>query len=169
GVSDAVLHTLRVPVLLVGPRVTSGVALDSGRVVACLDESRASERVLPPARGWAQAFDLPLWLVHVAAPGEGSAGWESAAERPAGRRLDALAHALPGTAGWRLLHDRRPARSLVSLAGTGLVAVLVLGTHGRTGWTRVRAGSVAASVVRDAIAPVLAVPAGPGGTHPGGG
>jgi nucleotide-binding universal stress UspA family protein len=158
GVTDAVLHTLRIPVLLVGPRVTPGVALDTGRVVACLDESPASERVQPPARRWSRALDLPLWLVHVAPPGEGSDGWESDAERPTGRRLDALAHAVPGAAGWRVLHDRRPAPSLVSLAGTGLVAVLVMATHGRTGWTRVRAGSVAASVVRDAVAPVLAVP-----------
>jgi Universal stress protein family len=50
-----------------------------------------------------------------------------------------------------------------AIAGTGLVAVLVLAPRGRTGWSRVVAGSVTASVVRDAAVPVLVVPARPTG------
>jgi nucleotide-binding universal stress UspA family protein len=37
--------------------------------------------------------------------------------------------------------------------------MFVMATHGRTGWARVRSGSVTASTVRRARVPVLVVPA----------
>jgi nucleotide-binding universal stress UspA family protein len=40
-------------------------------------------------------------------------------------------------------------------------ALLVMATHGRTGWNRLRLGSVTAATVHAATVPVLVVPAAP--------
>jgi nucleotide-binding universal stress UspA family protein len=42
-------------------------------------------------------------------------------------------------------------------------ALLVMATHGRTGWDRLRLGSVTAATVHAATVPVLVVPAAPPG------
>lgn len=42
-------------------------------------------------------------------------------------------------------------------------ALLVMATHGRTGWDRLRLGSVTAATVHAATVPVLVVPAAPVG------
>jgi hypothetical protein len=65
----------------------------TGRIVACIDGSPESERILEPARQWSAAFGLPLWLVEVGQPGV-PAEWITkgdavptllAAARPGGR------------------------------------------------------------------------------------
>lgn len=158
GVTDAVVRTAGVPVLLVGPHVPPDAGCDRGRVVACTDGSPLSERVLPTAHRWSRAFGLPLWLVEVTPP-EGAAGGAGDSRDASGRRLAQLARSMPGVAGWRVVHDRHPARALAALAGAGPVALLVTAVHGRTGWSRVVTGSVTASVVRRAPVPVLVIPA----------
>ena len=52
----------------------------------------------------------------------------------------------------------RPAREIVRYAQDHGVDLIVVGTHGRTGVTRVLLGSVAEAVVRLSSCPVLAVP-----------
>lgn len=52
----------------------------------------------------------------------------------------------------------RPAREIVRYAREREIDLIVLGTHGRTGVTRVILGSVAEAVVRLAPCPVLTVP-----------
>jgi nucleotide-binding universal stress UspA family protein len=136
SVTEAVLRAVQEPVLVVGPRVVPDLAVGEGRIVACLDGTLDSERVLAPAQQWAGAFGLPLWVVHVGPPGS-----------------------LGGRDGCTVLHERRPARALADLAETAPVAMFVMATHGRTGWARVRSGSVTASTVRRARVPVLVVPA----------
>jgi nucleotide-binding universal stress UspA family protein len=159
SITEEVLCSAAEPVLVVGPRVTRDLSLGDGRVVACLDGTRYSERALAPAQQWSCAFGSPLWLVH-AGPSRGSnVDTTGEGDRPAERWLDTLADSVGGVDGWQVLHDRRPARALVALVETTPVAVLVMATHGRAGWTRVLAGSVIASTVRRAGAPVLVVPA----------
>ena len=51
-----------------------------------------------------------------------------------------------------------PETAIVRLAVNRRAGAVVLGTHGRTGWDRVRLGSVAEWVVRHAPCPVLTVP-----------
>lgn len=55
----------------------------------------------------------------------------------------------------RLLHGD-PAEQIVELAKREEVETIVLGTHGRTGLSRLLAGSVAETVLRDASCPVIA-------------
>jgi nucleotide-binding universal stress UspA family protein len=147
-VAEEVVRLAREPVLLVGPHVAPEDPLGAGRVVACLDGARGDEDVVVTAGSWSRAFRLPLYVVHVmAAP-------DPASER----RLNDLAHCLGGVDGCHVLHDRHPARALADLAARTAVAVFVMAPVGRTGWGRVLAGSVTASTVRRAAAPVLAVP-----------
>jgi nucleotide-binding universal stress UspA family protein len=52
-------------------------------------------------------------------------------------------------------------RAIVDYAREKGIGLIVLGTHGRTGWSHAILGSVAETVVRLAPCPVLTVPAGP--------
>ena len=51
-----------------------------------------------------------------------------------------------------------PAETIVSLAEKEAADLIVIATHGRTGWRRLAFGSVAEKVIRTANRPVLVVP-----------
>lgn len=72
-----------------------------------------------------------------------------------------LAQSVDGVSGWDVLHAKSPARALADLAAseTDPVGLLVMATHGRTGWDRLRLGSVTTATVHSAPVPVLVVPA----------
>ncbi len=76
------------------------------------------------------------------------------------KQLDRLVHAAEA-AGVRaagiLLEFGEPAERITRLARSGRADVIVMGTHGRTGLTRVLLGSIAARVVATATCPVLTV------------
>ncbi len=117
SVAEALLRTLDRPALVVGPQVTGDSVL-AGRVVACLDGSVESERTLPPARRWAEALGLPLWLVEVGQPGE-PADWITAGDATEAGHVAGLARRWGHVEGWDVLHDEQPARALAELAGGG--------------------------------------------------
>ena len=60
-----------------------------------------------------------------------------------------------------MLHSRHPANELAELADRWPVNVMVMATHGRSGWSRLTLGSVAMNVVHHATCPVLLVPPPP--------
>jgi nucleotide-binding universal stress UspA family protein len=161
SVAEALLRSLGRAVLMVGPHVSEEVGL-TGRIVACLDGSPESERTLQPARRWAVALDRPLWLVTVADPGRQGEG-VTGHEPPESGHLAALAGRLVGVDDWAVLYDKDPAHALVGLAASTAVptALLVMATHGRTGWDRLRLGSVTIAAVQGATTPVLVVPTAP--------
>jgi nucleotide-binding universal stress UspA family protein len=158
SIAEALLRTLGRPALVVGPHASRGSF--AGRVVACIDGSPESERTLDPARAWATLTGQPLWLLEVAEPGRAPAEVgqphvvEPAALAVLGRRA--------GADGWDLLHAKDPARALVDAAASpsAPTGLLVMASHGRTGWDRLHLGSVTVAVVHQAPVPVLVVPAG---------
>jgi nucleotide-binding universal stress UspA family protein len=79
-----------------------------------------------------------------------------AAARRGFDRLRAAARRAGVTAGVALL-DGNPARQIVALARKRRAALIVMGTHGRTGLRRLILGSVAARVIAAAPCPVLTV------------
>lgn len=160
SVAEAVMRTLRQPVLVVGPEVSPGRAL-SGRVVACLDGSPAADLTLGPAAQWAAALGLPLWLVSVVDPAVATPEALAAGDVVESGHLASLAERIGGVEGWDVLHRDDPAEALAELDGRAEVAVLVMATHGRTGWDRLRLGSVTVGTVRRSPVPVLVVPAAP--------
>src|SRR5690606_2453318 len=120
-----------------------------------------SERTLGPAKEWSEALGLPLWIMQVGEPDQ-PADWVSAGDAHEGGHLARLAARLGGVEGWDVLHGRDASRALGEMASAEVdrTAMLVMATHGRTGWDRLRLGSVTASTVREAPVPVLVVPAG---------
>jgi nucleotide-binding universal stress UspA family protein len=161
SVAEALLRTLDRPALVIGPHLAEN-AMFTGRIVACVDGSHESERTLAPAKQWAATLGLPLWLMEAA---EREALPEGVIHNEVleSAHVAALAARLGGVEGWDVLHDKDPARALVGMASSSSTptALLVMATHGRTGWNRLRLGSVTAATVHAATVPVLVVPAAP--------
>jgi len=63
-----------------------------------------------------------------------------------------------GPAAETLIVDRAPAQAILETAESIDADLIVMGTHGRTGWRRVLLGSVAEKVVHHADRPVLCIP-----------
>ena len=147
---------------MVGPHLVQGAAF-TGRVVAC---HRRLPRVAPHAgtrsTQWAATLGLPLWLMEVVEPGV-LPDWASHDDVVESAHPAALAAELDGVEGWDVLHDTDPAHALAAMAASPSTptALLVMATHGRTGWDRLRLGSVTTATVHAATVPVLVVPAAP--------
>jgi len=159
SVAEALLRALDRPALVVGPHLNDDMMF-AGRIVACIDGSRESERTLEPARQWAAALGLPLWLMEVGEPGP-PAEWLTHGDAVESAHVAGLAHRLGHVDAWEVLHGKHPDRALADIAALDPTALLVMATHGRTGWDRLRLGSVTSGTVHAATVPVLVVPAAP--------
>lgn len=121
------------------------------QVLVAVDFSEASERALGVAREYAVAFGARLHLLHVVPP------TTDPVPQP---RLEALAAGLAGAVPvTTAVASGLPAAQIVRYAARNGIDLIVLGTHGRTGFSRALLGSVAEAVVRTAPCPVLTVPA----------
>jgi nucleotide-binding universal stress UspA family protein len=144
-------------------------------VLVPLDGSETAEVALPDAASVAISSGARLTLLHVVPP--------------ALAEIYAAAQAVPADQGDRSLHDaahsyldsvrRRleamgievqkaitvgdAAESLVAYASEQGVDLIVMATHGRSGWKRLVLGSVAERVLRCAAQPVLLVRTPPAG------
>jgi universal stress protein A len=121
-------------------------------IVLATDFSPAVQKAEGLARELAQQAGATLHLVHVlplmSSPGE------------AAQRLTTIAGALgPGLNGVTTLLFGSAARAIVTYARDQGADLIVVGTHGRTGVSRMLMGSVAEAVARLAPCPVLTVPA----------
>jgi len=73
--------------------------------------------------------------------------------------LDTAAAAMSGHAqAWKFLREGMPWREIVESAREWPADLIVVGTHGRSGLTRLLFGSTAEGVVRHARSPVVVVP-----------
>ncbi len=81
------------------------------------------------------------------------------------RGLERLAVAAPATVAARVVLAGPPADEIVRYARESAADVVVIGTHGRTGFAHVLLGSIAERIVRTSPCPVLTVrPPGHGAT-----
>lgn len=120
-----------------------------GNILFATDFSDLADEAARVARGYAELFQARIHLFHVFSPGE----------------LDVtrlLAHTretlLPGVPTIIASTAGDPAEEIVRYAAEHGIDLVVLGTHGRTGVSRVLLGSVAERVLRTAPCPVLVVP-----------
>jgi nucleotide-binding universal stress UspA family protein len=75
------------------------------------------------------------------------------------KHLAELRPSHPGLCVERFLRCGLPAEEIVRLAAETHADVIVMGTHGRSGWGRLLLGSVAEAVLRKAPCPVLTIKA----------
>jgi nucleotide-binding universal stress UspA family protein len=121
------------------------------QILFATDLSPASETAAHTALEFARRFGATVHLLHVVLPG-------TATETPPllGTLADEFKRSVPVTSA---VESGSPATQIVRYAEQKHIDLIVIGTHGRTGMTRVLIGSVAERVVRTAPCPVLTVAA----------
>jgi nucleotide-binding universal stress UspA family protein len=170
SVAADVLRRSAVPVLVVPDQAARTAPGPDAPVLVGTDFSAHTAEALAHARRAARAYAAPVALAHVRdAPAETlvdphargplapPSGMSSRVEAHAALRDLIDAHDL-GDGVARHVVPGRPAEELVALAHRSHAGLVVVGTHGRRGWDRLRLGSVAEGVARRAECPVLVVP-----------
>jgi nucleotide-binding universal stress UspA family protein len=127
-------------------------------VLAATDFSPGADAALAAAVDYARALGSRLHVLHVS---PGIRAGEASAERLAQvtRRLDGVPVVAQVATG-------RPADRILHYTVTHGVGLIVLGRHGRTGFTPALLGSVAEEVARRAPCPVVTVPCTEAATAP---
>jgi nucleotide-binding universal stress UspA family protein len=136
------------------------------KILFATDFSEGSDAALAMASSLARDNGARLLILHVHEPaivyGEGLAaayaGLPEEQRADVRRILDTVQPTLPGIEFEHRLVTGLPAETIVESARQDSdVDLIVLGTHGRTGLSRLLMGSVAENVVRRAPCPVLTV------------
>jgi nucleotide-binding universal stress UspA family protein len=118
------------------------------QILVATDFSALAADAVHVAAEYARRFDARLHVVHVAWPEPGP-DTHAKVERIAAAHAPAVGSVRVGLV---------PAAEIVHYAEDHDIDLIVVGTHGRTGFTRALVGSVAERVVRTARCPVLTVP-----------
>jgi universal stress protein A len=139
--------------------------IDVKRILVPVDFSKSSGNALRYGCALAEKFSAEVHLLHVTDPLKGPGylpppeEWLEELQQQARKELEKLPE--PGLAG--RLSVRREIRSgfpfteIIGYAREHGIALIVMGTHGRSGLAHVLLGSVAERVVRKAPCPVLTV------------
>lgn len=137
------------------------------------DYSDPSRSALEMACALARDFGAELVVCHVAPPPVIAAGDGLVVELPSGEtdeqvaaRLERVEPDAPGVPVMRRPLRGDPVSEIVRLADELDADLIVLGTHGRSGLSRLLLGSVAEGVMRKAPCPVVTVKAVAAGTAP---
>lgn len=154
SVSEDLVRRATVPVLVCGPRVQPTDPYS--RIIVGLDGSDFAERALTASVALAQALGTSLALLEVLPPDVTLP--DDVSETAYLSRLRART-GIP-TDDYDTIHHHRPAQALIEAADAMPGTIIAVATHGRSGFQRLRIGSVAMDVVRHARGPVLVVPAG---------
>ncbi len=177
SVAEALLHAAPAPLLLVRQSDTPPAAPPAPlyrTIVVGLDGSAFAEEALDQAYAVAKATGASLQLVAAApSPVAYATGGQAMAANVQAAYEDQATHLrvyLQATAArlenFGLTIDTHlvygpPAEAILDTAARLAADLIVLATHGRSGWQQVRFGSVALKVVRAADHPVLLVRATP--------
>lgn len=152
--SDEILRATFGPVIMVGPHVSDTAGELGGTYVVPLDGSNRADGVLPIVAAWATEFGGTPWLVEVIEESINDGGdWVGSSF--VARRAAELRRKIEREVEFEVLHGRHVARSIVDFATHGEASLIFLATHGRSGFERLRSGSVAADVLRHATCPVV--------------
>ncbi len=125
------------------------------------DFSHASDAALPHAEALAKQVAARLLIVHVEEPPLAYGGGElyyGIPEPSSARILTMLEDVKPTDPAVPFAHRLTmgdPAGEIIRIAAEEGAEMIVLGTHGRTGMTRLLMGSVAEAIVRRSPCPVL--------------
>jgi nucleotide-binding universal stress UspA family protein len=160
SVAETVVRTIGRPVVLLGPRVDPEPGRPIDRVVIPVDGSDLSERAVDMGGDLARALGVDAWVVSVISPRVEASASDQLGGDPTGREsgyVRKLAERLSEThdirSGFEVLHIADPAIAIVDFAGQD--GAVVMSTHGRSGMSRLVAGSVALRVVAQSPRPVV--------------
>ncbi|HXX42566.1 MAG TPA: universal stress protein [Chthoniobacterales bacterium] len=146
------------------PQVEQSTAIKIKRILVPMDFSPASQKALDYALRLGEAFGSTITLLHVVEP----AGMMSLSDFPLAtqeadffdseRKLKALAtsSAVNGQLKWKV-RTGVAGHEIVETAKQEDVDLIVIATHGLTGWKHFCIGSTAERVARAASCPVLVV------------
>lgn len=133
------------------------------RVVAPLDGSLGSEAALPHAFAVARAFGAKVELLYVAeepgveAGGSKLRGWIRRQRERMEERFRQIERETPALEFERTILEGSAADRIVERAETGGPAIVAMGSHGRTGFSRWIYGSVSEKVLQAVKAPVVII------------
>jgi nucleotide-binding universal stress UspA family protein len=163
--AERVIKDAPCPVMAVSASIRTRLPPSIQHVMAPLDFSSPSLDAVEYAIQVANHFGAKMTLIHVLEPiyyGEPElrtveAHWQ--AQTHWREVLDGLAELVRslGLVTETMLRGGVPADSIVESAGKQGCDLIVMGTHGRRGWSQLRFGSVAEAVLRQAPSPVLTV------------
>lgn len=149
SVADSLIRDCNRPVVLVGPKISApdpAVGFDS--MLACVDGTANSERLLPLLIGAHDGVGLHPTLLEVTADGAASAGVDRLASQLADEHVNVDRTQLRGT---------DPAPLIAQFAASRPGSIVVIATKGRDAFQRLRESSVALAVTRSSPSPVLVV------------
>ncbi len=146
--------------------------MNVGKILVPTDFSECAKAALETAFGFARVFDAELIIAHVveapiypAVTFAGAANVPTVHEEIAQICDDKLATLATGVPEGIRVQTRRldgtPFREITQLAKKEHVDLIVISTHGYTGFAHLMMGSTAERVVRTAPCPVLTVRGGP--------
>lgn len=154
SVADDVLRKVFGPIVVVGPHVGADAGSLGGPYVVPLDGSPEADMILPIAAAWTVEFDAEPWLIEVLLPGMTTTP-DVIESAYAARRARRMQQEIRREVEFEVLHHDDPAQAITDFAGRSGASLIFCTTHGRSGVARMRAGSVAAKVVRTATCPVV--------------
>lgn len=144
--------------------------MDNRAIVFCTDFSQSSQAAGKRAVELAKAFEAPLIVLHVLDSWAGFPAYGdgvpvdvrdaiTAMQEEADLKLKSLAEELQREAGTvkTMCRTGIPAEEIVAIADNESAQLIVIGTHGWTGFKHLLLGSVAEKVLRTANCPVLVV------------
>ncbi|PRY69771.1 universal stress protein [Halomonas ventosae] len=162
SVTAGVVRRANRPVYLCGPRFDADSHREVKVLMVCVDGSKLSEAILPPAVALSKRLGARLQLLQVidtsaaaAVPPDLEEGGH--ADVMESGYVHGLARRLRSEQGmevdWEVLHGD-PADSIVSYLADCQDTLLAMTTHGRSGLSQVVAGSVSHEVLHEARCPV---------------
>lgn len=156
NIAEEVVRHIRKPMLLLGPNDEIADDWPDGPLCVCTDGSRFAESIIPFSAEWANSLDLEPLVLSVIDSSKVPADFPKAAENNAAvhvaRQLEEL---VDDTVNYEVLHGHDAATAIVDYAEHAGASMIALATHGRSGVSRLRYGSVAMGVIRQATCPVL--------------
>jgi nucleotide-binding universal stress UspA family protein len=155
------ISRIQIPILFVGPKVDTGTRPHFATMLVCTDGSDCAEAVFPTAADWTRALSLRTQVVQVLDPEIRGILEAAEADVIESSTVHHVADNLSETSGaevqWEVLHGDDAADAIVDHAWHTHASLIAMATHGRSGWARIAAGSVATSVIHRAPCPVLVV------------
>ncbi|MEX2626483.1 MAG: universal stress protein [Ilumatobacteraceae bacterium] len=153
SIAEELLAELFGPVVVVGPESALDVTDFTGELVIPVDGSDTSESAVALGGAWGIALGARPWIVTVNESDKTTSGDTSESSYPS-----RLAHELGQHTGreveFEVLHGKAE-RAICEFAADLPAVLIVASTHGRTGLSRIAAGSVAMGIVHHAPCPVV--------------